>query len=74
MHLSKPLVLLGILALVGVGVVVAIKHNAGTFTETIQNGKRVINVGPNRSDEEVAGNPSVPGDRGGMPNAGAAKV
>jgi len=49
MHLSKPLVLLGILALVGVGVVVAIKHNAGTFTESIQNGKRIINVGPNDS-------------------------
>ena len=49
MHLSKPLVLLGILALVGVGVVVAIKHNAGTFTESIQNGKRIINVGPKDS-------------------------
>ena len=47
--LSKPLVLLSILALVGVGVVVALKLNTGTFTETIQNGKRIINVGPRDS-------------------------
>jgi hypothetical protein len=49
MHLSKPLVLLGILAVVGVGVVVAIRQSAGTFTETIQNGKRIIKVGPKDS-------------------------
>ncbi|HEU4833261.1 MAG TPA: hypothetical protein VFS90_02560 [Pyrinomonadaceae bacterium] len=49
MHLSKPLVLLSILAVVGIGVVVALKQTAGTFTETIQNGKRIINVGPKDS-------------------------
>ena len=49
MTISKPLMLLGILAVVGVGVVVAIRQNAGTFTETIQNGKRIINVGPKDS-------------------------
>ena len=49
MHLSKPLVLLGILAVVGIGVIVAIRQTAGTFTETIQNGKRIINVGPKDS-------------------------
>jgi len=49
MHLSKPLVLLGILAVVVLGVVVAIRQRAGTFTETIQNGKRIINVGPKDS-------------------------
>ena len=49
MRISKPLVLLGILAVVGVGVVVAIRQSAGTFTETFQNGKRIINVGPKDS-------------------------
>ena len=49
MHLSKPLVMLGILAVVGIGVVVAIRQHAGTFTETIQNGKRILNVGPKDS-------------------------
>jgi hypothetical protein len=41
--------MLGILAVVGLGVVVAIKQRTGTFTETIQNGKRIINVGPKDS-------------------------
>src|ERR1041385_4184165 len=49
MQLSKPLVLLGILVVVGVGVVCAIKLRAGTFTESFQNGKRILNVGPNDS-------------------------
>jgi hypothetical protein len=49
MHVSKPLVMLGILAVVGVGVVVAIRQRMGTFTETWQNGKRIITVGPNDS-------------------------
>jgi hypothetical protein len=49
MHLSKPLVLLGILAVVGVGVVFAIRLRTGTFTESFQNGKRILNVGPNDS-------------------------
>jgi hypothetical protein len=50
MHLSKPLVLLSILAVVlAMGVVVALKLNKGTFTESIQNGKRIINVGPRDS-------------------------
>ena len=49
MHVSKPLVMLGILAVVGVGVVVAIRQNAGTYTESWQNGKRIINVGPKDS-------------------------
>jgi hypothetical protein len=47
--MTKPLVLLSILAVLGVGVVVALKLNAGTFTETVQNGKRIINVGPRDS-------------------------
>src|SRR5689334_17079291 len=47
--MTKPLVLLSILALVGVGVVVALKFKTGTFTETVQNGKRIINVGPRDS-------------------------
>src|SRR5678810_862179 len=50
MRLSKPLVLLSLLAVVlAVGVVVALKLNTGTFTETVQNGKRIINVGPKDS-------------------------
>src|SRR3954453_23127649 len=48
-EMTKPLVLLSILAVLGVGVVVALKLNAGTFTETVQNGKRIINVGPRDS-------------------------
>ncbi len=45
MHISKPLVLLGILAVVGTaGVVVALRQLTGTYTETWQNGKRIINV------------------------------
>jgi hypothetical protein len=48
--LSKPLVLLSVLAVVGtMGAVVALKLNKGTFTETVQNGKRIINVGPRDS-------------------------
>src|SRR4051794_5175181 len=47
---SKPLVLLSVLAVVlAVGVVVALRLNTGTFTETVQNGKRIINVGPKDS-------------------------
>ena len=50
MHLSKPLVLLSILAVVlAIGVVAALRLNTGTFTETVQNGKRIINVGPKDS-------------------------
>src|SRR5262245_48423594 len=49
MHISKPLVMLGILGIVGLGVLVAIKKSAGTFTETVQNGKRILHVGPNDS-------------------------
>ena len=47
--MTKPLVLLSILAVLGVGVVVALKFKPGTFTETVQNGKRIINVGPRDS-------------------------
>jgi hypothetical protein len=43
-HVSKPLVMLGILAVVGIGVVVALRQYAGTYTETFQNGKRIIHV------------------------------
>jgi hypothetical protein len=50
MHLSKPLVLLSILAVVGtVGIVVALRQLTGTYTETWQNGKRIITVGPGDS-------------------------
>src|SRR5215216_1073414 len=50
MHVSKPLVLLSILAVVGtVGVVVALRQLRGTYTETWQNGKRIITVGPRDS-------------------------
>ncbi|HEY0367626.1 MAG TPA: hypothetical protein VGC73_14240, partial [Pyrinomonadaceae bacterium] len=49
MTLSKPLVWLSILAVVGaLGVVVALRQQ-GTFTETVQNGKRIITVGPRDS-------------------------
>ncbi|HSE18617.1 MAG TPA: hypothetical protein VLB46_16295 [Pyrinomonadaceae bacterium] len=61
MTLSKPLVLLGILAVVGIGVIVAIRQTAGTFTETIQNGKRIINVGP-RDSVQAAINAANYGD------------
>jgi hypothetical protein len=61
MRLSKPLVLLGILAVVGIGVIVAIRQTAGTFTETIQNGKRIINVGP-RDSVQAAINAANYGD------------
>src|SRR5215210_4752824 len=47
--LSKLLVLLSLLAVVAVGVVVAVRQYAGTYTETYQNGKRIINVGPKDS-------------------------
>jgi len=50
MHLSRPLLLLSILAVVGaMGAVVALRLSRGTFTETVQNGKRIINVGPRDS-------------------------
>ena len=53
--------MLGILAVVGVGVVIAIRQHAGTFTETIQNGKRIINVGP-RDSVQAAINAANYGD------------
>ena len=50
MHVSKSLVLLSVLAVMGtVGVVVALRQHAGTFTESWQNGKRIITVGPKDS-------------------------
>ncbi|HWF89014.1 MAG TPA: right-handed parallel beta-helix repeat-containing protein [Pyrinomonadaceae bacterium] len=50
MHLSKPLVLLSVLAVVGtMGGVVAFRLSRGTFTESVQNGKRILNVGPRDS-------------------------
>src|SRR5678815_942638 len=50
MHVSKPLVLLLILAVVvTAGVVVALRQFTGTYTETFQNGKRIITVGPRDS-------------------------
>jgi hypothetical protein len=53
--------MLGILAVVGVGVVVAIRQSAGTFTETWQNGKRIITVGP-RDSVQAAINAANYGD------------
>jgi hypothetical protein len=62
MHLSKSLVMLIIVAVVGtVGVVVALRHNAGTFTESWQNGKRIITVGP-RDSFQAAINAAQYGD------------
>ena len=50
MNVSKSMVLLSVLAVVGtVGVVVALRQLTGTYTETWQNGKRIINVGPKDS-------------------------
>src|SRR3569832_2481370 len=47
--MTKPLVLLSILAVLGVGVVVALKFHTGTFTEPVQNGKRILRVNPGDS-------------------------
>ena len=44
---SKPLVMLSVLAVLGtLGVVIALKQRAGTFTENWVNGRRIIKVGP----------------------------
>ena len=61
MHVSKPLVMLAILVVVAVGVVIVIRQNAGTFTESWQNGKRIINVGP-RDSVQAAINAANYGD------------
>lgn len=62
MHVSKPLVLLSILAVVGtVGVVFALRYNAGTFGESWQGGKRIITVGP-RDSLQAALNAAQYGD------------
>jgi hypothetical protein len=43
---SRPL-MFSVLALVGtLGVVIALRHNAGTFAESWENGRRIIRVGP----------------------------
>lgn len=62
MHVSKQLVTLSILAVVGtVVVLVALRLNAGTYTESWQNGKRIINVGP-RDSVQAAINAAQYGD------------
>src|SRR3569832_193541 len=62
MTLSKPLVMLSILAVVGIGAVIARRHYAGTYTESWQNGKRIINVGPGGNSLQAAINAANYGD------------
>src|SRR5215204_1938703 len=61
MTVSKPLVMLSVLAVVGtLGVVVALRQR-GTFGESWQNGKRIITVGP-RDSVQAAINAAQFGD------------
>src|SRR2546423_14627065 len=59
---SRPLLMLSVLAVVGtLGVVIALRLHAGTFTESWENGRRIITVGP-RDDFQAAINAAQPGD------------
>ncbi len=59
---SKPLVMLSVLAVVGtLGVVIALKQHAGTFSESWVNGRRIITVGP-KDDLQAAINAAQLGD------------
>src|SRR5215208_1152401 len=59
---SKPLVMLSVLAVVAtLGVVMALRYHSGTFTETWENGRRILKVGP-RDDLQAAINAAQPGD------------
>lgn len=46
---SKPLVMLGVLVVIAALVVFVVRLQAGTFSESWQNGKRIITVGPKDS-------------------------
>src|ERR1041384_2120513 len=59
---SRPLVMLSVLAVVGtLGLVIALKLHAGTFTESWENGRRILKVGPN-DDVQAAIDAAQPGD------------
>lgn len=59
---SKPLVILSVLAVVGtLGVLIALRQHAGTFTESWENGRRIIKVGP-KDDLQAAINAAQLGD------------
>jgi len=60
--ISKPLVMLSVLAVVAtLGVVMALRYHSGTFTETWENGARILKVGP-KDDLQAAINAAQPGD------------
>src|SRR5215204_2949356 len=60
--ISKPLVMFSVLAVVGtLAVVMALRYHSGTFTETWENGRRILKVGP-RDDLQAAINAAQPGD------------
>src|SRR5215213_4576902 len=59
---SKPLVMLSVLAVLGtLGVVIALKQHSGTFAESWVNGRRIITVGP-KDDLQAAINAAQLGD------------
>ena len=59
---SKPWVMLSVLAVVGtLALVIALKLHAGTFTESWENGRRIITVGP-KDDLQAAINAAQGGD------------
>src|SRR5829696_6407462 len=59
---SKPWVMLSVLAVVGtLALVIALKLHAGTFTESWENGRRIITVGP-KDDLQAAINAAQLGD------------
>jgi len=59
---SKPWVMLSVLAVVGtLGVVMALRLHAGTFTESWENGRRIITVGA-KDDLQAAIDAAQPGD------------
>src|SRR5215213_9136415 len=60
--ISKPLVMLSVLAVIAtLGVVMALRYHSGTFTETWENGRRILKVGP-KDDLQAAINAAQPGD------------
>lgn len=59
--LSKPLIVLGVLAVATLGVLFALRQPRGTFAESWENGRRIITVGP-KDDLQAAINAAQPGD------------
>jgi hypothetical protein len=59
--LSKPFIVLSVLAVATLGVLFFLRHQGGTFAESWENGRRIITVGP-KDDLQAAIDAAQPAD------------